>query len=63
MTTQTMTPEEIAMLIPNDQTCADCIHKPRCEKVFGLFHRFGGDATKSASCDWHPSRFRPAPVN
>ncbi|HTK34589.1 MAG TPA: hypothetical protein VL358_04775 [Caulobacteraceae bacterium] len=42
------------MRLPPGKTCADCVHGPRCEALFAAVRR------KQASCDWWPSRFRPA---
>lgn len=44
------------MALPTSKSCSDCVHIKRCV-AFGFTDR------ESASCDFHPSRFRPAPTS
>lgn len=43
------------MKLPKGKTCADCEHGPRCDGLFGAVRR------GFTSCDFWPSRYRPAP--
>lgn len=44
--------ETIAMNLPADKTCADCVHCRRCCAMFGHI-------PQDQVCDWYPSRFHP----
>ena len=41
------------MDLPEGKTCGDCVHCRRCTGMFGHI-------PADESCDWSPSRFRPA---
>lgn len=41
------------MDLPEGKTCGDCVHCGRCTSIFGHI-------PADESCDWSPSRFRPA---
>lgn len=40
------------MKLPDGQTCSDCVHFARCQRLFG---HIAGDEV----CDFSPSRFVP----
>lgn len=42
------------MRLPEGRTCADCVNGTTCDALFGAVRR------KFTSCDFWPSRFRPA---
>jgi hypothetical protein len=44
------------MKLPIGMTCGDCVHFKRCVMLFDC-------PATNTSCDWSPSRFRPANVN
>jgi hypothetical protein len=41
------------MDLPEGKTCGDCVHCHRCTAMFGHI-------PADESCDWSPSRYRPA---
>jgi hypothetical protein len=43
------------MKLPEGKTCGDCLSCRRCCLIFG-------HVPEDTSCDWWPSRFRPAPA-
>ena len=43
-------------LLPAGVTCAACAHGPRCDALFGAVRQ------AFTSCDFWPSRYRPAPA-
>jgi hypothetical protein len=44
---------DAAMRLPAGKTCGDCVHVRRCVAMFG-------HVPADTSCDFYPSRFRPA---
>lgn len=44
---------DAAMRLPEGKTCGDCVHCRRCCAMFG-------HVPSDMSCDFYPSRFRPA---
>lgn len=44
--------ETMAMNLPDDKTCADCVHCRRCCAMFGHI-------PQDQVCDWYPLRFQP----
>ncbi len=45
------------MRLPEGKTCADCVHGPRCDGLFGAVRR------GFTSCDFWPSRFSHPPTS
>ena len=40
------------MKLPHGKTCSDCVHWPKCSRLF-----IGADAGGNTRCDFAPSRF------
>lgn len=47
------TASDASMKLPEGKTCGDCAHFQRCVWLFGC-------KATNKTCDWAPSRFRPA---